>query len=91
MMFRGGIENMKKMKGMKGILTHDEEVILKALKDKFEEMKVNGGITEFEYCINGFLASARLVALEMKTLPSQEYLDKLEELAEEVSETMDVI
>ena len=82
---------MKKMKGMKGILTHDEEVILKALKDKFEEMKVNGGITEFEYCINGFLASARLVALEMKTLPSQEYLDKLEELAEEVSETMDVI
>ena len=82
---------MEKMRGMKGILTHDEEIILKALKDKFEETKVKGGITEFEYYINGFLASARLVALEMKTLPGQEYLDKLEELAEEVSETMDVI
>ena len=79
------------MKKIKGILTHDEEVILKALKNEFEETKVNGGATEFEYYINGFLASARLVALEMKTLPGQEYLDKLEELAEEVSETMDVI
>lgn len=82
---------MKKMRSMKRILTHDEEVILKALEDKFEETKVNGGITEFEYYINGFLASARLVALEMKTLPGQEYLDKLEELTKEVSETMDVI
>ena len=79
------------MKKIKGILTHDEEVILKALKDEFEEAKVNGNITEFEYYINGFLASARLVALEMKTLPGQEYLDKLEELVEEVSETMDII
>ena len=32
---------MEKMRGMKGILTHDEEVILKALKDKFEETKAN--------------------------------------------------
>lgn len=79
------------MKKIKGILTHDEEVILKALKDEFEETKANGGTTEFEYYINGFLASARLVALEMKTLPSQEYLEKLEELVEEVSETMDII
>ena len=82
---------MEKMRGMKGILTPDEEVILKALKNKFEETKVSGGVTEFEYYINGFLLSAKLVALEMKTLPGQEYLDKLEELAEEVSETMDVI
>lgn len=82
---------MKKMKGMKGILTPDEEVILKALKNKFEETKVNGDTTEFEYYINGFLVSARLVALEMKTLPGQEYLDKLEELVQEVSETMDIV
>jgi hypothetical protein len=82
---------MEKMRGMKGILTHDEEVILKALKDEFEETKVNGGTTEFEYYINGFLASARLVALEMKALPGQGFLDKLEELAQEVSETMDII
>ena len=78
------------MKKIKGILTHDEEVILKALKEEFEEAKANGNITEFEYYINGFLTSARLVTLEMKTLPGQEYLDKLEELAEEVSETMDI-
>ena len=37
------------------------------------------------------LVSAKLVALEMKTLPGQEFLDKLEELAQEVSETMDII
>ena len=81
---------MKKMRGMKGILTPDEEFILKALKNKFEETKVNGGTTEFEYYINGFLASAKLVALEMKTLPGQEYLDELEKLVKEVSETMDI-
>ena len=79
------------MKKIKGILTHDEEVILKALKEEFEEAKANGNITEFEYYINGFLTSARLVTLEMKTLPGQEYLDKLEELVKEVSETMDII
>jgi hypothetical protein len=78
------------MKKIKGILTRDEEVILKALKDEFKETKVNGGTTEFEYFINGFLASARLIALEMKTLPGQGFLDKLEELAQEVSETMDI-
>ena len=82
---------MKKMKGMKGILTPNEETILKILRGKLEEAQINGEINKFEDFINGFLISAKLVAFKMETLPGQEYLDKLEELAEEVSETMDVI
>ena len=78
---------MKKMRGMKGILTHDEETILKTLRCKFEEAQINGETNGFESFINGFLISAKLVAFKMETLPGQEYLDKLEELVKEIAKT----
>ena len=81
---------MKKMRGMKGILTPDEEAILKTLRGKFEEIQINGEINKFEDFINGFLTSAKLVAFKMKVLPGQEYLDELEELVKEIAKTTNI-
>ena len=68
----------------------EEKTALKCLKNIFNEGVESGRVREFEYFVNGFIASARVV-LEMGTLPSEEFMAKLEEIAEEASETMDII
>ena len=69
----------------------EEITILKCLEGKLNESTENGFVREFEYFINGFIAATTIIGLEMKTLPSKEFMTKLEKIAKEASETMDII
>ncbi len=61
----------------------EEITILKCLESKLNEGIKNNSVRDAMYFINGFIAAARIITLEMKALPSKEFLKELENMLEE--------
>ncbi len=69
---------MEKMRGMKGILTSDEERVLEILERNYKKAEEGEEKEAFNNYIKGFAAAMKYVGYQMRTLPGEEFLEKLD-------------
>ena len=81
---------MEKMRGMKGILTHDETRILNIIESACYEMETIEEKKDGLIYITAFTTAMKIVKNNLEVLPGEEFICRLNSLIDKIEKSMSI-